>query len=61
MYWLELEEWKQKYRELNTQSNSDWQQKMRENEKKNINENEELIKLQKELKVKYGDIIHTYV
>uniref|UniRef100_A0A8B9RWV4 Kinesin family member 20B n=1 Tax=Accipiter nisus TaxID=211598 RepID=A0A8B9RWV4_9AVES len=46
----ELEEWKQKYRELNTQSNSDWQQKMRENEKKNINENEELIKLQKELK-----------
>uniref|UniRef100_A0A8C0ATF2 Kinesin family member 20B n=1 Tax=Buteo japonicus TaxID=224669 RepID=A0A8C0ATF2_9AVES len=46
----ELEEWKQKYRELNTQSNSDWQQKMRENEEKNINENEELIKLQKELK-----------
>ncbi|KAM9610513.1 kinesin-like protein KIF20B isoform 2-T3 [Morphnus guianensis] len=46
----ELEEWKQKYRELNTQSNSDWQQKMRKNEEKNINENEELIKLQKELK-----------
>lgn len=59
MYWLELEAWKQKYRELNNQSGSDWQQKMSKNEEKNINENEDLIKLQKELKVKYGDIIHT--
>ncbi|NWV59463.1 KI20B protein, partial [Malurus elegans] len=38
---LELEAWKQKYRELNNQCNSDWQQKM--------SKNEELIKLQKEL------------
>ncbi|XP_074963919.1 kinesin-like protein KIF20B isoform X1 [Phalacrocorax aristotelis] len=42
---LELEAWKQKYRDLNNQSNTDWQQKMSKNE-----ENEELIKLQKELK-----------
>ncbi|NWW02387.1 KI20B protein, partial [Oreocharis arfaki] len=47
---LELEAWKQKYRELNNQCNSDWQQKMSKNEEKTINENEELIKLQKELK-----------
>ncbi|KAM7102332.1 kinesin-like protein KIF20B isoform 1-T3 [Ciconia maguari] len=47
---LELEAWKQKYRELNNQSDSDWQQKMSNNEEKNINKNEELIKLQKELK-----------
>ncbi|KFQ50240.1 Kinesin-like KIF20B [Nestor notabilis] len=46
---LELEVWKQKYRELNNQSDSDWQQKMRKNEK-NRSENEEIIKLQKELK-----------
>ncbi|KAM4896758.1 kinesin-like protein KIF20B [Sylvia borin] len=47
---LELETWKQKYRELTNQCNSDWQQKMSKNEEKTINENEELIKLQKELK-----------
>ncbi|NXV00844.1 KI20B protein, partial [Cettia cetti] len=47
---LELEAWKQKYRELNSQCSSDWQRKMCKNEEKNINENEELIKLQKELK-----------
>ncbi|KAM6264203.1 kinesin-like protein KIF20B isoform 2-T2 [Spheniscus humboldti] len=47
---LELEVWKQKYRELNNRSNSEWQQKMSKNEEENINENEELIKLQKELK-----------
>ncbi|KAM6390486.1 LOW QUALITY PROTEIN: kinesin-like protein KIF20B [Pluvialis apricaria] len=47
---LELEAWKQKCRELNNQSDSDLQQKMSKNEEKNINENEELIKLQKELK-----------
>ncbi|NWT82751.1 KI20B protein, partial [Lanius ludovicianus] len=47
---LELEAWKQKYRELNNQCNSDWQQKMSKNEEDIINENEELIKLQKELK-----------
>ncbi|NXY30543.1 KI20B protein, partial [Pomatorhinus ruficollis] len=47
---LELEAWKQKYRELNKQCNSDWQQKMSKNEEKTVNENEELIKLQKELK-----------
>ncbi|XP_035753277.1 kinesin-like protein KIF20B isoform X2 [Egretta garzetta] len=47
---LELEAWKQKYRELNNESNSDLQQRMSKNEEKNINENEELIKLQKELK-----------
>ncbi|NXV61401.1 KI20B protein, partial [Molothrus ater] len=46
---LELEAWKQKYRELNNQCNSDWQQKMSKNEEKTINEDEELIKLQKEL------------
>ncbi|XP_050755129.1 kinesin-like protein KIF20B isoform X1 [Gymnogyps californianus] len=46
----ELEAWKQKYTELNNQSHSDWQPKMSKNEEKNINENEELIKLQKELK-----------
>ncbi|XP_032551159.1 kinesin-like protein KIF20B isoform X1 [Chiroxiphia lanceolata] len=46
---LELEAWKQKYRELNNQSNTDWQQKISKNEK-TINENEELMKLQKELK-----------
>ncbi|NWT14883.1 KI20B protein, partial [Vireo altiloquus] len=53
---LELEAWKQKYRELNNQCNSDSQQKMSKSEEKTINENEELIKLQKELKeneVKY--------
>ncbi|NXC58837.1 KI20B protein, partial [Aleadryas rufinucha] len=47
---LELEAWKQKYRELSDQCNSDWQQKMSKNEEKTINENEELIKLQEELK-----------
>ncbi|NWW73155.1 KI20B protein, partial [Climacteris rufus] len=47
---LELEAWKQKYKELSNQSNTDWQQKMSKNEEKTINENEELIKLQKELK-----------
>ncbi|NXH97596.1 KI20B protein, partial [Pachycephala philippinensis] len=47
---LELEAWKQKYRELNDQCNSDWQQKMSKNEEKTINEKEELVKLQKELK-----------
>ncbi|NXJ74102.1 KI20B protein, partial [Trogon melanurus] len=46
----ELEEWKQKYRELSNQSKSDWQQKMSKNEEKNVNENEKLIKLQEELK-----------
>ncbi|XP_008938215.1 PREDICTED: kinesin-like protein KIF20B, partial [Merops nubicus] len=44
----ELEIWKQKCRELNNQSNNDWQQKMNKNEENNINE--ELIKLQNELK-----------
>ncbi|XP_009072891.1 PREDICTED: kinesin-like protein KIF20B [Acanthisitta chloris] len=47
---LELEEWKQKYRELNNHINSDWQHKMSKNEEKTINENEQLLKLQKELK-----------
>ncbi|XP_062352067.1 kinesin-like protein KIF20B [Cinclus cinclus] len=45
---LELEAWKQKYRELNNQCSK--------NEEKTINENEDLIKLQEELKeneVKY--------
>uniref|UniRef100_A0A8C3QKV4 Kinesin family member 20B n=1 Tax=Cyanoderma ruficeps TaxID=181631 RepID=A0A8C3QKV4_9PASS len=46
----ELEAWKQKYRELNSQCNNDWQQKMSKNEDKTVNENEELIKLQRELK-----------
>ncbi|NWR17681.1 KI20B protein, partial [Emberiza fucata] len=47
---FELESWKQKYRELNNQCNSDWQQKMNKNEEKTVNEDQELIKLQKELK-----------
>ncbi|KAM6306154.1 kinesin-like protein KIF20B [Aegotheles albertisi] len=47
---LELEAWKQKYKELSNQSNSDRHQKMSKNEEKNVNENEELIKLQEELK-----------
>ncbi|XP_074448584.1 kinesin-like protein KIF20B isoform X2 [Larus michahellis] len=47
---LELEAWKQKCGELNKQSDGDLQQKMSKNEEKNINENKELIKLQKELK-----------
>ncbi|XP_009694173.1 PREDICTED: LOW QUALITY PROTEIN: kinesin-like protein KIF20B, partial [Cariama cristata] len=47
----ELEAWKQKNRELNNQHDSDWQQKMSQCEEKNISENEELIKPQKELKV----------
>ncbi|XP_063194536.1 kinesin-like protein KIF20B [Chroicocephalus ridibundus] len=47
---LELEAWKQKCGELNKQSDDDLQQKMSKNEEKNINENKELIKLQKELK-----------
>ncbi|XP_030900519.2 kinesin-like protein KIF20B [Melopsittacus undulatus] len=47
---LELEVWKQKFRELNNQSNNDWQQKMSKHEEKNISENEEITKLQKELK-----------
>ncbi|NXF03769.1 KI20B protein, partial [Smithornis capensis] len=47
---VELEAWKQKYRELSNQTSSDGQQKMSKNEEKTINENEELIKLQKELK-----------
>lgn len=59
MYWLELEAWKQKCRELNNQSDSDLQQKMSKSEEKNINENEELIQLQEELKVKYSDGTYT--
>ncbi|NWS70147.1 KI20B protein, partial [Crotophaga sulcirostris] len=47
---LELEAWKQKYTELNNQSDCDWQQKMSKNEEKNLNEKEELTKLQKEVK-----------
>ncbi|XP_074010615.1 kinesin-like protein KIF20B [Numenius arquata] len=48
---LELEAWKRKCRELNNnQSESDLQQKMSKKEEKNINENEELTKLEKELK-----------
>ncbi|NXJ67484.1 KI20B protein, partial [Rostratula benghalensis] len=48
---LELEAWKQKCRELsNNQSESDLQQKTSKNEEENLNENEELTKLQKELK-----------
>ncbi|NXQ81998.1 KI20B protein, partial [Nyctibius grandis] len=47
---LELEAWKQKYRKLNNQRDSDWQQKISKKEEKSINENEEVIKLQKELK-----------
>ncbi|XP_035186596.1 kinesin-like protein KIF20B isoform X3 [Oxyura jamaicensis] len=48
---LELETWKQKYMQLNTQSNTDWQQKMIRNEDTDINGNDkELIKLQEELK-----------
>ncbi|XP_031470089.1 kinesin-like protein KIF20B [Phasianus colchicus] len=48
----ELETWKQRYRVLQNQSNIDRQQKDREREKANMNENNtELIKLQKELKV----------
>ncbi|KFW85942.1 Kinesin-like KIF20B [Manacus vitellinus] len=46
---LELETWKQKYKELNNQSNTDWQRKISKNEK-TVNENEELMKLQEELK-----------
>ncbi|XP_066857181.1 kinesin-like protein KIF20B isoform X3 [Anser cygnoides] len=47
----ELETWKQKYMQLNNQSNTDWQQKMTRNEERDINGNDkELIKLQKELK-----------
>ncbi|XP_056350273.1 kinesin-like protein KIF20B isoform X2 [Oenanthe melanoleuca] len=42
---LELEAWKQKYRELNNQCNSD-----SKNEEKTRDENEKLIKLQEELK-----------
>ncbi|KFV65225.1 Kinesin-like KIF20B [Dryobates pubescens] len=42
----ELEAWKQKYGELDNQSNSNCQQKSKNEEK---NENEELMKLQKEL------------
>lgn len=59
MFFLELEAWKQKYRELNNQCNSDWQEKMSKNEEKTVNEDEEFIKLQKELEVKHNDIIHT--
>ncbi|NXP05318.1 KI20B protein, partial [Thinocorus orbignyianus] len=48
---LELEAWKQKYRDLsNNQSESDLQQNMSESEEENIKEKEELTKLQKELK-----------
>ncbi|XP_061204922.1 LOW QUALITY PROTEIN: kinesin-like protein KIF20B [Neopsephotus bourkii] len=47
---LELELWKQKFRELNNHSDSVWQQKMSKNEEKSISENEEIMKLQKELK-----------
>ncbi|XP_025949894.2 kinesin-like protein KIF20B [Dromaius novaehollandiae] len=47
----ELEAWKQKYRELKNQSNSDWQQQVHKREEKNINANsEESIKLQEKLK-----------
>lgn len=59
MFYLELEAWKQKYRELNNQCNRDWQEKMSKNEEKTINVNEELIRLQKELEVKHYSIIHT--
>lgn len=52
MYWVELIAWKQKYSELEYQSNSDWQQKNNESDEANLNENStELIKLQKELEV----------
>ncbi|XP_074708728.1 kinesin-like protein KIF20B [Strix uralensis] len=37
----ELEAWKQKYRELNNQSNSDWQQKVSNTTEKNRDESEE--------------------
>ncbi|XP_074764479.1 kinesin-like protein KIF20B [Athene noctua] len=46
----ELETWKQKCRELNNQSNRDWQQKMSYTTEKYRAENEELIKVQEELK-----------
>ncbi|NWW55019.1 KI20B protein, partial [Pedionomus torquatus] len=47
---LELEAWKQKYRELNNnQTKSDSQQKMSQSEEENINENKELTKLQEVL------------
>ncbi|NXX84580.1 KI20B protein, partial [Urocolius indicus] len=55
---LELEAWQQKCRELNSaenQSNSDEQKVMSGNGEENIYEEEELIKLQEELKVNYGD------
>ncbi|XP_064000806.1 kinesin-like protein KIF20B [Pogoniulus pusillus] len=47
----ELEAWKQKYDKLNNQSDSSCQQKSK-NEEKNVNEDEELIKLQRELQEK---------
>ncbi|KAM6415537.1 kinesin-like protein KIF20B [Rhynochetos jubatus] len=46
----ELEAWKQKYRALNNKSDSDCQQKMSKSEEQHQDQNEELIKLQKELK-----------
>nr|XP_013802108.1 PREDICTED: kinesin-like protein KIF20B [Apteryx mantelli mantelli] len=47
----ELEAWKQKYRELKNQSNSDCQQKVHKREEKNINaSSEESVKLQEKLK-----------
>ncbi|XP_072196291.1 kinesin-like protein KIF20B [Excalfactoria chinensis] len=48
----ELKAWKQKYRELQNQSNSDWQQQNNESDEANGNENStELTKLRKELEV----------
>ncbi|OXB74204.1 UNVERIFIED_CONTAM: hypothetical protein H355_014587 [Colinus virginianus] len=48
---VELETWKQKYRELSNHSTGDQQQKNMGSEKTSVNENNtELIKLQKELK-----------
>ncbi|KFP07175.1 Kinesin-like KIF20B, partial [Calypte anna] len=46
---LELEAWKEKYEELKKHTDDDWKQERSTNEEK-INENEKLIKLQKELK-----------
>ncbi|NXE52986.1 KI20B protein, partial [Casuarius casuarius] len=47
----ELEAWKQKYRELKNQSNSNWQQQVHKRGEKTVNANsEESIKLQEKLK-----------
>ncbi|KAM9379694.1 LOW QUALITY PROTEIN: kinesin-like protein KIF20B [Phaethornis superciliosus] len=47
---LELEAWKQKYEELKNHTGDDWKQERSTKEEKIKNENEKLIKLQKELK-----------